>query len=547
MSGPTVGAHLLQRLRALGVDHLFGIPGDFILPLFEMLGANGLQHVASCNELNAGYGADGYARLRGLGAVAVTYGPGAFSLVNATAGAYAERVPVVVISGGPARAAYRAQPHLHHVLPQRIDASVRIFEQVTVAARVLDDPASAPALLDELLALCRAERRPVYLEIPVDVQTAACTPPAGSASPRAAAGTAVAGAIALIAERLRAGNRTVLLAGHEIPAYGLEARVLALVEKTGLPVASLFSGKACYLEHLPQCIGAYQGAGSDPVVRDFVEGADTVLFLGAVPSDFNLGGNTARLRPDQRVHAFDGRVWTAGTALTDVPIVDLVDGLLAALPPDAGRVQDLPAATFAHVPERDYVPADGTPITNRRLYDRLARHFEPGDVVLADAGCMINLTQVRLPRGARYLASGYWASIGAGLGATVGACFAAAPGQRVLALEGDGSFQMTAQELSTLVRYGLAPTIVVANNRGYTAERLIHDGPFNDIQDWRYHRLAEVFGGVIGEDVRTEEDLERALARAQSHTGPGPLVIEVHLDPLDAPEAFRRMSEGLRG
>ena len=132
-----------------------------------------------------------------------------------------------------------------------------------------------------------------------------------------------------------------------------------------------------------------------------------------------------------------------------------------------------------------------------------------------------------------------------GFAAAFGACFAAESGQRVIALEGDGSFQMTAQELSSMARYDCPAIVFVVNNKGYTAERLIHDGPFNDIADWRYHQLAAAFGGA-GLEVHTEGDLEAALEQAQDHTGPGPLLIEVHIDPWDASEAFTLMSESLR-
>ena len=167
-------------------------------------------------------------------------------------------------------------------------------------------------------------------------------------------------------------------------------------------------------------------------------------------------------------------------------------------------------------------------------------------MILADAGPSINMCYLEIPPGARFIVSGYWASIGGGFGMSLGACIGADPEQRVIAVEGDGSIQMTAQELSTMVRYGKTPIVFVMNNRGYTAERLIHEGQFNDIQNWQYWRLPEVFGGIAGCEVRTEGDLEDALERAASHTGPGPLVIEVHLDPMDVSEAFARMSAGLR-
>jgi indolepyruvate decarboxylase len=308
----------------------------------------------------------------------------------------------------------------------------------------------------------------------------------------------------------------------------------------------MFVGKADFLEQHSNCIGAYQGAGSEGVVREFVEGADTVVFLGCVASDFNLGGFTARLHDDQVVHVLGNQIIVGERVFRRVAIEDLVEGLLAAVPADAGKAADAPRHRFLHRSANRYQAVAGEPLTNRRFYDRIAHFVTAKDIVLADAGCAINATHLQLPAGARYIASCYWASIGMGFGAALGACFAAEPGKRVVALEGDGSFQMTAQELSSMVRYDKNAVVFVVNNEGYTAERLIHDGPFNDIAQWQYHRLPEAFGGVPGEDVRTEDDLERALDRAGRHDGPGPLLIEVHLDPWDASTPFRLMSEALR-
>ena len=539
-----VSEYLLARLTEQGVDHVFGIPGDFILPFFQHMADSDVHHVAACNELNAGYAADGYARLRGLGVAAVTYGPGSFSIVNAVAGAYAESVPLLVISGGPDTDAYRTQPLLHHTLPNKYDASLNIFSEITAYAALLDDPLQAPAQVDEALRICLSQKKPVFLEIPVDVQTHECPrPEALKALPPRRNEVSLTSALSDILARVQKGGRTVIVPGHEVHRESLQQKLLTLLEKTGMPAASMFIGKADFLEQHLQCIGAYQGAGSLPAVRDYLEAADTVLFLGVVLSDFNLGGFTADLAPEQVVTALDGRVESASGIYHDVPLSDLIDGLIERLP--EGEVDSrAPRHQFSHTAALPYEAVPDAPMTNKRFYDRIAHFLREGDVVAADAGCAINSTQVQLAAGITYLASCYWASIGMGFGAAFGACFAA-PGQRVIALEGDGSFQMSAQELSSMARYDCPAIVFVVNNQGYTAERLIHDGPFNDIAAWRYHQLPAAFGGA-GLEVRTEGDLEEALARAESHAGPGPLLIEVHVDPWDASEAFILMSETLR-
>ncbi|MDH3509754.1 MAG: thiamine pyrophosphate-binding protein [Gammaproteobacteria bacterium] len=538
-----ISAYLLERLKSLGVDHVFGIPGDYVLRFFEALVKSDVEHVATCNELNAGYAADGYARLKGLGAVAVTYGPGSLSLVNAVAGACAERVPVVVICGGPRTEAYRSQPYQHHLLPGNIAASLKIFDEITVAARLVDDPDRAPKDIDELLGICVAESRPVYLEIPMDLQQHDCAPPGDwPTSARLHADvSATAKAVARVVDRIGVAERCVLLVGHEIAAARLEGKVCKLIDKTGLPVASLYSGKPDFLEQHPRCIGIYQGLGSQAAVREFVEQADAVIWLGAVPSDFNLGGMPDRLTREQMISIFDGRVSLDGQSFVHVPIADMVAGLVDALPADCGADMQAPVHEFAHRASQAYAPVTDAPLSNKRFYDRLAHFIRAGDIVCADGGPSLSLAYVQFPVGARYVASAYWSAIGAGFGFAVGACFAAEPGQRIIAVEGDGSLQMTAQELATLIRYGKNCIIFVVNNRGYTVERIIHDGPFNDISDWQYHRLPEAFGGRRGVEVRTEGELEAALERADAHTGPGPLLIEVHLDPWDVPEAFKQM------
>jgi len=536
-----ISEYLLQRLKSRGVDHVFGIPGDYVLRFFAALDKSEVTHIAACNELNAGYAADGYARLTGLGAVAVTYGPGSLSLVNAVAGAYAERVPVVVICGGPRMEAYRSEPYQHHLLPDNLAASLNIFKEITVAARVLDDPDRAPEDIDELLALAIAESRPVYLEIPMDLQETDCVAPGDWPEVATGDASATAAAVARVADRISAAKTCVLMIGHEISANGLEETVLDLINKTGLPVASLYSGKPDFLEQHARCIGIYQGLGSQAEVRDFVENADAVIWLGAVPSDFNLGGMPDRLTDAQTICIFDGRVSLVGKTFSGVPVADFVTALLAALPADCGSGIQAPLHGFAHRASRKYRPVAGELLSNERFYDRLAHFIKGGDIVFADGGPSLSLAYVQFPVGARYVASAYWSAIGAGFGFATGACFATKPGERIIAVEGDGSFQMTAQELATLIRYGRTCIIFVVNNRGYTVERIIHDGPFNDISDWQYHRLPEVFGGQPGIEVRTEGDLESALERADAHAGPGPLLIEVHLDAWDVPEPFKQM------
>ena len=544
-----VSDYLLSRLKSMGGDHVFGVPGDFVLPFFESLADNDIEHVLTCNELNAGYAADGYARLRGLGAAVVTYGPGAFSIVNAFAGAHAEDVPMVVISGGPDTKAYKSDPHpvLHHLLTDNYEAQINIFKQITEHAYLLDDPQTATAEIDEALAVCLSEKKPVFLEIPKDIQLHTVEEPAPLDIPAytVANPESTKQAATLLIDRITAGKRTVILPGHEIHRRNLQEKIIQLLQLTDLPAASMFVGKSEYLEHLPNCIGTYQGAASSQEIRDFVEDADTVILLGAVPSDLNLGGFTAKLSKAQTVTVWNNKIDMEQGSFSDVSIVELIDELIGNLPENIGKDERRPTQSFPHKPDSGYKANTDEPLSSKRFYDRLANFIQPNDILLGDAGCAFNLSYTQFPENTNFIASNYWASIGMGFGAALGACFAASDNQRVIAVEGDGSFLMTAQELSSMIRYNKACIVFIVNNKGYTAERFIHDGDFNDIPQWKYHKLPEAFGGGLGVEVRTEGELESALDRAANNRD-SLMLIEVHLDPYDVSEGFSSMCEAFR-
>ncbi len=546
-AGTTVGGYLLGRLKELGCDHIFGIPGDFILPFFDQILASEVELVSPCNEFNGGYAADAYARIRGIGAMAVTYGPGGMSMVNAVAGAYAENVPLVLISGGPEMRDYKAPRLLHHVIEGKLNATIEVFRPLTVCAEVITDPGTAAVRIDAALAQCVAHKLPIYLELPRDVQTARIAAPTGLLSPLRLESDAMVlkKAVVHAAGMITNSRNGVILPGHLVQREGLEAEAIRMLHATGFSAASMVTGKADYLEHLPQCIGAYQGSGSPPAVREHVENADTILTLGLVESDFNLGGFTARLREERMIRAGRDEVRVGADCYRGVRLGDFMRALLAALP-ENGSPPAVMEKHFGHSSRRPWTPRPEIPITTRRLFDRLAHFFRSGDIVTADASGLIETIFTEFPAGARLIGQSYWASIGYGFAAGLGAAFAGAPGTRIVCVEGDGSFQMTAQELSTLVRYGRDVVVVILNNKGYVTERVIHDGPYNNIQDWKYHRLAEVFGGGEGAEVFTEGDLEQALARANERRQPGPFVINVHLEPMDASEALKRMSDEMR-
>lgn len=537
-----IADYLLQRLSEIGVAQLFGVPGDFIMPVFERIGSSQVQHIGCCNELNAGYAADGYARVQGVGAAVVTGGVGPLSIVNAVAGAYAENVPVIVIAGGPHTAAFKHQPKMHHTIPGNFRAPLKIMAEVTASAILIDDPATATTQIDAAITTCLRQCKPVYIEIPINVQKTACTPPAPLDLPRAAThnpGEAVTALAAGIASRIADSTRTVVCVGHEVERFRLQAQLRALVDKTGLPVASMMFGKAGYVETLQSCVGLYMGAISPDDMRNYVEQADTVLFLGAHETDMNMGIGTSQLRPTQTIFIRDNEAVIDDAVHPEIPLAEFIAALDRQMDAVTGlRDPDQPVKSFVYSTAREFQAVDTAPLTSTRFYQRLVHFIAPGDVIAADTSAGINSANLQLQDDNISITTPYWASMGMCFGAAVGASFAPDLANRVIALEGDGALLMTIQELSTLARYQKPAIVFVLNNSGYTVERMIHDGDFNDIPAWRYSKLPEAIPGCTSLEVSTEGDLERALLAAESHTTGGPLIIELHLDAQDISEVF---------
>ena len=520
----TVGGYLARRIAQTGAGHVFGVPGDYVLPIFDEVVRSGLELVVTCNELNAGYAADGYARLRGVGAVAVTYDVGGLSLLNAVAGANAERVPLIVVSGAPRTTAAASRHVLHHSTGD-VDVQYQVYRQVTEAAVQLTDAAAAPQLIDAAVAACLRARRPCYIEVPLDVAGQQCEPPGDAAPARTGTGDLPVAAIA----------------GVEAHRLHVAGDLQALVEHLGCPFVTTISSKAVLPETHPQFEGVYIGHLGRRRARDVTEEAGVLLSLGALLSDLDLGLYTAEIDPERLVAADSDRVRVGGRVYDQVPLGEFLRALRAATPAGVGAPGPAAAVSREATPSASppAPPDPDCPITVSRFYERMRSFIEPGWLVLADGGdSLLSAADLPMPQDATVLAQAFYASVGWTVPATLGA-LCAEPGRPTVTFVGDGAFQMTAQELSTIARRGQAPVMFVADNAGFVIERLIHDGPYNDVNPWEYARFAAVVGGPPGLVVETEGGLERVLARVSAR--PGELhLVHVRLARDDASETLRR-------
>lgn len=535
-----IGEYLIQRLYDHGVRHIFGIPGDYVLGFYEQLHRSKIRIINTCDEQGAGFAADAYARVRGLGAVCVTYCVGGLKVANTTAEAFAEKSPVVVISGAPGMKEREKNPLLHHKV-REFDTQKKVFEQLTVASTVLSDPQTARPEIDRVLRAAIRFKRPVYIELPRDQVFQPGLPDhrPGVLRERSDPLTlkeALAEAVAMI----NAARQPVILADVEVHRFGLQDEIIQLARNTNLPVAVTIMGKSVIGEQHPFYLGVYEGAMGREEVRRYVESSDCVIMLGTFMTDINLGVFTARLDPARCISATSEKLSIRYHNYEEVRFQDFVHGLLKA------KLRRRASNHAPHPrPAAAFHPARGArPVTVQRLFQRLNAFLTDRTVVVADVGdALFGAADLFIHQRTEFLGPAYYASMGFAVPAGIGAQLAN-PHLRPLILVGDGAFQMTGMELSTAARYGLNPVVLVLNNRGYGTERHIQDGPYNDVAPWNYHRLPEVLGAGRGFEVNSEEELDEALRAAEKHTESFCL-LDVHLDPLDRSPALQRLTERL--
>ncbi|UFS57902.1 alpha-keto acid decarboxylase family protein [Subtercola endophyticus] len=604
----TVGAYLATRLAQLGAPHLFGLPGDFNLSLLdEMLAVHGVEWIGTTNELNAAYAADGYARIRrGIGALVTTFGVGELSAINGVAGSFAEDVPVVQITGMPSTTAQTQGALLHHTLADGVfDHFVRAYDEVTAASVVLKTQ-TAPADIDRLLLTALTESKPVYIGVPADVAVALVSS-ANLRDPLERFGSSPR-QLERFAEALReavySATSVTLLVGPRVHRASLEPVVRRVADASGVYVATQSGSKAILDESHPASLGTYLGAHTRvEAARRAVDEAPLLILAGTVLSDLLTGFFTHRFDPDHAVElattwARVGETTFFGVSLADsLRIVDDVlqdarldpvapislgvptpsavvahgeprsaaPGAPAASASAAGLDAGTPAAGSApacSAPAAGLAPAAGAatpaagaatpaaaPLDHETFWRGIEGFLAPDTTLIAEAGTsFFGAIDLTLPDHCDLLGQPIWSSIGFTLPATLGVCVAA-PEKRAVLLIGDGSAQLTIQELATMLHRGHTPVIFVLNNGGYTIERAIQSpyAVYQDVTPWNYTALPTAFGApdrAVTATVRTEAELVDALALA-TRTTDKLVLVEVVLPALDSPRLLRMLGAGL--
>ncbi|OAG38676.1 hypothetical protein AYO21_07182 [Fonsecaea monophora] len=544
-----VATYLFTRLKQMGIDSVHGLPGDFNLVALDYLEGCGLQWVGNCNELNAGYAADGYARVKGISAIITTFGVGELSLLNATAGrrvTFAEFVPVVHIVGTPSTISQKNGMLLHHTLGNgNFNVFAEMAAHVAVNVAKLKDPRDIASQIDNALRECYLLSRPVYLTLPTDMVKRKVEGQRLKTqldlSPHKNDPEKEEYVVDVILKYLTAAKNPVIL----VDSCAIRHRVLPetheLVEKSGLPVFVAPMGKGAVDETLPNFGGIYAGAASNPGVQERVEGADLLLSIGSVKSDFNTAGFSYRTSQLKTIDFHSTYMRVRWSEYPGVGMKGVLRRLIDRLP--KLDVQPGPTLQQKQIPE-DENPND-TAITHRWFWPRLGQWLRDGDIVLTETGTSnYGIFDTRFPPNVTNISQILWGSIGYATGACQGVALAAKElggNHRTILFTGDGSFQLTCQEVSTMIRHNLNPIIFIVCNNGYTIERFIHgmEAGYNDIQNWKYKDLVPAFGAAEGSyktyQVRTKDDIHALFQDETFSKAPCLQLVEMYMPWDDSP------------
>ncbi|KAI8627578.1 pyruvate decarboxylase [Xylariaceae sp. FL1651] len=551
-----VAEYLFTRLHQIGIRSIHGLPGDYNLVALDYIPKVGLQWVGNCNELNAAYAADGYARVKGMGAIVTTFGVGELSAINGLAGAYSEMVPVVHIVGCPSTLSQRSGMLLHHTLGNGdFNAFANMSAGISCAVAKLNDPAEIATQIDHALRECYLRSRPVYIMLPTDMVTKKVEgerlhteidlrEPLND-SP------AENYVVDVVLKYLHAAKRPVVL----VDACAIRHRLLdethEFIDKTKLPVFVAPMGKSAIDETHPCYGGVYAGSASHPEIKKMVEESDLVLSIGSLKSDFNTAGFSYRMSKLNTIELHSDHCVVRYSEYPGVKMRGVLRKITERV--DVNHLKVMSPPKEFSTGEREAGESSG-PIKQEWFWPRISSFLREGDIVVSETGTAnFGIWDTKFPPKVTAMNQILWGSIGWAVGACQGAALAAkdvGERRRTVLFEGDGSLQLTAQEISTMIKHDLDIIIFIICNEGYTIERFIHGmtASYNDVPTWQYRDLGTVFGGspatVKSYAVHTPKELESLLADEDfAVQRRGLRLVELYMGRDDAPRSLKSTAE----
>ncbi|KAI7889493.1 pyruvate decarboxylase PdcB [Mucor mucedo] len=552
----SIGNYLLRRLKEINIETIFGVPGDYNMPFLDLIeDDNDLTWGNNANELNASYAADGYARVRGAGAVVTTFGVGELSAVNGIAGSYSEMLPVIHIVGTPVTSSQNSHALLHHSLGNGdFQVFTKMSSLITVAAAHLS-PERALEEIDHVIKTAYLRKRPGYIGFPLDLMLKKVSVTEHQLKPLDLANPPNPKEVQEIAlqkilEHIAAAKNPAIIVDGCVLRQHLEKEANAFVVRSGFPTFSAPMGKGAIDERLPNFRGCYSGNVTLEGITKEVEEADLLIELGSIKSDFNTGNFSYGLEKKKTIslHSFGTTIYHAD--YNGVCMSELLPLLTASLPENPKELE------FGARVRPDPIDESTQEITHNYLWNKVPDFIEPNSIIVAETGTAeFGVFNMNSPKGTSFISQILWGSIGYSVGAALGAAMADRS-RRVYLFVGDGSFQLTVQEVSVYIRHGITPVILLLNNDGYLIEKLIH-GPhrsYNNYQMWKYSQTLDFFGGhlehnrtgqgknpsAVGveEKVTTRTEFEAAMEKA--HTQPDKIhFLEVIMPRFDAPRELK--------
>ncbi len=532
----TVIDYIVQRIADEGVEHCFGVPGDYAFQVGDAVDRNpNIKWIGCSNELNASYAADGYARVRGAAMLSTTYAVGELSAINGVMGAKAERSLVFHVVGMPSYQNQRLRKTMHHTFGDGDFGNFINISAQAACCHAVINPDNYVIEMERVIAEARRNNQPAYIVVPSDYAQAPVVPTEVKPLTLKSNETSLQKAVAAIAERLQNAKSVVVLPAFTISRLGLQKEARQAIEALGCPFATTSMEKCIIDESHPQFAGMYSGVLSPKETREIVEGAEVVIDLGGISlNDETTTGFTARLDPARFISIGLNDVRIGGEVFGNVRLADTL-AALAKLKSGASRPKRTP---------QDNPPINGKPsdkITMDALYPRYAKFIQSGDnVVLESGSSSFGVPPMTLRDDVQVHIQMLWGSIGWATGATLGIALADRNRKTIL-ITGEGSHQLTANEIGNMGRYGANPIILCLNNDGYMVERALEPNPnwsYNDLAKWRYADVPHALGCTDWFTARVETlgELDSALKAArESKSG---AYIEVIGGRMDMPKGL---------
>lgn len=545
MTKITVADYLIQELNKLGIKDFFGLPGDYNFNILYAIGDNPDTNWIGCtNELNAGYAADGYARINGYGALVTTFGVGELSAMNAIAGSFAENIPVIKIAGVPATKFIKRNALLHHNF-QNPDyfAFERAFSNVVETTAYLNED-NAKQEIDRILSVFVKQNRPVYVAIPVDICLVEIENTPNIEQPKSdkkSLDKAVEHALKLI----KNAKSPLILGDVLVKRYNARKEFNKLMENSQFPVSNLLMGKGIVEADNKKYLGTFLSEYENINVHNALHTSDCVISVGVVNSDLNTYRTGLPFLPADFIEVQGVQTIIEHKKYENILMKDFLNEL-------AEKIEARDVEIPVKKPSFEKAPvADDTLLASKYIYPRIQEFLKPNDMVFVETGIIPHgFAPTRLPKNTEVNTQTLWGSIGWATPAAFGGMLAAKD-RRTILLTGEGSHQLTAMEISNMMHYDLKPIVIVFNNNGYTVERVLSNDPwdfFNEVIKWDYSKLPQVFkGDVWVTQAKTNLEFDNALKQAEIEQKSRMCYIEIFTGQMDLPNLTAKIIENIKG